>query len=253
MISLKELVTYCDSLLGAERYRDYCPNGLQVEGRSEVRRIVTGVSASQALIDAAVEDKTDLLLVHHGFFWKGEPAPVIGIKRRRLAALLKQDISLLAYHLPLDGHDQYGNNAQLARLFGFEVEGRFGGESGDGVGMFGRLPHAMTPEALGRQIELRLGRTPLHLSSGKHAMIERVAWCSGAAQNYIEAAQALDVQAFISGEVSEYTTHWVRETGIEYFAAGHHATERYGVHALGEHLAERFQLQHRFIDVDNPV
>lgn len=253
MISLKELVTYCDSLLAAERYRDYCPNGLQIEGRSQVRRIVTGVSASQALIDAAVAEGADLLLVHHGFFWKDEPAPVTGIKRRRLAALLKQDVSLLAYHLPLDGHAQYGNNAQLARLFGFEIEGRFGGEPDGGVGMYGRLSQPMTPEALGRQIELRLGRTPLHLGGGQHAMIERVAWCSGAAQSYIGAAQGLDVQAFISGEVSEYTTHWVRETGIEYFAAGHHATERYGVHALGEHLAERFQLEHQFIDIDNPV
>lgn len=253
MISLKKLVSYCDSLLTAERYRDYCPNGLQVEGRPEVRRIVSGVSASQALIDAAVQASADVLLVHHGFFWKGEPAPVTGIKRRRLSTLLRHDISLVAYHLPLDGHETYGNNAQLARLFGFEVEGRFGGETVDGVGMYGRLARPVSPQELGRHIELRLGRTPQHLTSGEQRSIERVAWCSGAAQSYIEAAHALGVQAFISGEVSEYTTHWARETGIEYYAAGHHATERYGVHALGEHLAEQFQIRHSFIDIDNPV
>lgn len=251
MVQLKELVRYCDELLQAEKFRDYAPNGLQVEGRADVGRIVTGVTASQALIDAAVAARADALVVHHGFFWKGESPVVSGVKRRRLRALLENEISLIAYHLPLDGHAVLGNNAQLAQVLGLSVAGRFG-RGGDELAMFGQLPRPMTAAELSAHIHSSIGREPLHIGSGAE-LITRVGWCSGAAQGYIEAASEMGVQAFISGEVSEQTTHFACESGVHYFAAGHHATERYGVQALGRSLAERFGVDHEYIDVSNPV
>ncbi len=249
MVQLAEVVKFCDQLLDVDAFHDYAPNGLQVEGAAQVGKIVSGVTASQALIEAAVESKADLLLVHHGFFWKGESARITGIKRRRIARLLAADMSLLAYHLPLDAHPDIGNNAQLARRLGLEVEGRFGR---DELGMVGRLPRAMTSAELVQHISARLGRQAIHLGEGDE-QIERVAWCTGAAQGYIEATPGLGVQAYISGEMSEQTTHFAREAGIHYVSAGHHATERYGVQALGELLARQFGLTHQFIDIDNPV
>lgn len=249
MVQLAELVKFCDQLLDVDAFHDYAPNGLQVEGAAQVGKIVSGVTASQALIEAAVESKADLLLVHHGFFWKGESARITGIKRRRIARLLAADMSLLAYHLPLDAHPDIGNNAQLARRLGLEVEGRFGR---DELGMVGRLPRVMTSAELVQHISARLGRQAIHLGEGGE-QIERVAWCTGAAQGYIEATPGLGVQAYISGEMSEQTTHFAREAGIHYVSAGHHATERYGVQALGELLARQFGLTHQFIDIDNPV
>lgn len=249
MVQLTELVKFCDQLLEVDAFQDYAPNGLQVEGAAQVGKIVSGVTASQALIEAAVASKADLLLVHHGFFWKGESARITGIKRRRIARLLAADINLLAYHLPLDAHPEIGNNAQLASRLGFDVEGRFGR---DQIAMYGRLPRVMSVAQLTEYISRRLGRQAIHLGDGE-AQIERVAWCTGAAQGYIEAAPALGVQAYISGEVSEQTTHFARESGIHYLSAGHHATERYGVQALGELLARQFNLSHCFIDIDNPV
>jgi dinuclear metal center YbgI/SA1388 family protein len=251
MVQLNDLVRYCDELLLAAKFSDYVPNGLQVEGRSQITTLVTGVTASQALIDAAVAANADALLVHHGFFWKGESAVVTGLKRRRLGALIENNISLIAYHLPLDAHSELGNNAQLARVLNLTVEGRFGRGS-DELAMYGALPHSMSVNEFTHYLGDRLGREPLHLA-GSGDEITRVAWCSGAAQGYIEAASALGVQAFISGEVSEQTTHIAHESGIHYFAAGHHATERYGVQALGDHLAQQFSLQHEFIDIANPV
>jgi dinuclear metal center YbgI/SA1388 family protein len=249
MVQLTELVKFCDELLDVAAFRDYAPNGLQVEGAAQVSRIVSGVTASQALIDAAVEQDADLLLVHHGFFWKGESPCITGIKRRRIARLLAADVSLLAYHLPLDAHEEVGNNAQLAARLGFEVEGRFGR---DRLGMYGRLPQTMSAAELSAHIGSVLGREVLHLGEGA-AQIDRIAWCTGAAQGYIEATPELGVQAYLSGEISEQTTHFVRESGVQYFSAGHHATERYGVQALGELLARQFNLSHRFIDIANPV
>ena len=251
MVQLYDLVRYCDELLLAAKFSDYAPNGLQVEGRTQIAKLVTGVTASQALIDAAVAARADALLVHHGFFWKGESPVVTGLKRHRLGALIENNISLIAYHLPLDAHPDLGNNAQLARVLGLTVEGRFG-RGGDELAMYGVLPHPMSVNELSHHLGVRLGREPLHLA-GSGDEIARVAWCSGAAQGYIEAASELGVQAFISGEVSEQTTHFAHESGIHYFAAGHHATERYGVQALGEHLAQQFSLQHEFIDIENPV
>lgn len=252
MVQLAELVKYCDELLDVKAYQDYCPNGLQVEGVAEVNKIVTGVTACQALIDAAIAERADLLLVHHGFFWKGEPASLTGMRRRRIGALIENNISLLAYHLPLDAHADVGNNAQLARRLNLEVEGRFGRNDRDQVGMYGRLPKAMDAQAFAQHVAKTLSREALHLA-GAGDQIERVAWCTGAAQGYIEAAADLGVQAFVSGEVSEQTTHFVRESGVHYYAAGHHATERYGVQALGQLLVKQFGITNVFIDIDNPV
>lgn len=250
-IALHHLVAEADRYLESSRAADYCPNGLQVEGRAEVRRIVSGVTASQALLDAAVADGADLVLVHHGYFWKNEPAVVVGMKRRRLATLLRHDISLLAYHLPLDTHPEVGNNVQLARRLGLVVEGPLEPGNPRSVGLVGTLPEALSPEAFAAQVATALGRVPLLVEGDRP--IRRVAWCTGAAQGYIDQAVAAGVDAYLTGEVSESTVHTAREMGISFLAAGHHATERYGVQALGDYLAGRFDLQHRFVDCDNPV
>jgi dinuclear metal center YbgI/SA1388 family protein len=252
MTSLQQLVDYCDDLLNAAAYQDYAPNGLQVEGNKVVRRMVSGVTASQALIDAAIELEADLLLVHHGYFWKGEPPAIVGIKQRRIKALLAHDISLLAYHLPLDGHAELGNNAQLGRVLGITPEGRFASGPDGGIAMWGTLGQALSPSALARQVGDCLGREPLLIEGGGRP-VRRIGWCSGGAQDYIEQAAALGLDAYISGEISEQTVHIARELGIHYLAAGHHATECYGVQALGDHLADHFALEYHFINIPNPV
>jgi len=252
LVELKQLVDYCDTLLQAAAFQDYCPNGLQVEGGAQVRRIVSGVTASQALIEAAAQRQADLLLVHHGFFWKGEDACVTGMKRRRLGALLGSDMSLLAYHLPLDAHPELGNNAQLARRLELVEQGRFGAGGGPELACFGALPAPLGVQALAERIHRALGREAQCIEAGPHP-IRSLGWCSGAAQSYLEEAARRGLDAFISGEISEPTVHIAREYGIHYFAAGHHATERYGVRALGEHLARQFAIEHTFVDIDNPV
>jgi len=252
MVLLQELVRYTNELLDIQSFRDYCPNGLQVQGENEVQTIISGVTGSQAFLEAAINAGANALLVHHGYFWSGEDPCIVGMKRQRLARLLGADVSLLAYHLPLDAHPEYGNNAQLGKLLGFEVAGSFGRAPGDSLGLHGTLPTPMSAEALSQHLRATLGRKPLHIP-GKADPIRTVAWCTGAAQSYIEQSVMVGADAFISGEISEQTVHVARELGIHYFSAGHHATERYGVQALGTHLAERFGLQHRFIDIDNPV
>lgn len=252
MITLKELVDYTDTLLSVEKFNDYCPNGLQVEGRPGVELLVSGVTASMDLVEAAIAAGADALLVHHGYFWKGEDPCITGIKRKRLQRLLATDTSLLAYHLPLDAHAGFGNNAQLARLLGFETTGTFGDDGGMQLGMHGVLQPALDGAALAVLIQHRLGRAPLHIP-GPQPLVKTLGWCTGAAQSYIEAAAGLGLDAFISGEISEQTVHVARECGIHYFAAGHHATERYGARALGEHLAGQLGIRHQFIDIDNPV
>lgn len=252
MVSLKELVEYTNGLLQADSYRDYCPNGLQVQGRQEVRAVVSGVTASLALLQAAAAAGADAVLVHHGYFWKGESPCVTGMKRARLRQLLLTDTSLLAWHLPLDGHPELGNNAQLAQVLGLTPTGSFGDDGGMQLAREGELVQACSAEALCEHITQCLGRQPEHID-GNAEIIRRVGWCTGAAQTYLEAAATRGLDAFISGEISEQTVHIAREYGIHYFAAGHHATERYGVQALGEHLATQFDLKHRFIDIDNPV
>ena len=250
--TLKQLVAFCNELLMPEKYRDYCPNGLQVEGRQEISKIISGVTASQALLDAAVERQADLVLVHHGYFWKGEPEPVTGIKKRRLKTLLSNDISLLAYHLPLDGHPELGNNTQLAERFDIEITGGLEPENPLSIGLTGRLVTSLSVEQFGAKISASMGREALHIAGGP-AQIKTVGWCSGAAQGYIDKAAALGLDAYISGEISEPTVHNARELGIHYFSAGHHATERYGVQALAERLVAEFDIEHEFVDIDNPV
>lgn len=251
-MNINELVKYCDQLLQVGSFRDYCPNGLQVEGRSRISRILTGVTASQALLDVAVEWQADLVLVHHGYFWKGESQVVTGIKQRRLKTLLQHDINLMAYHLPLDAHPTLGNNARLAELLGFKVEGPLEPGAVPAIGNMGRLEQGLSLQALEQRISHVLGRSPQVISGGSHD-IRTVAWCTGAAERMIEHALAQGVDAYVSGEISEPVVHIAREAGIHYIGAGHHATERYGVQALGEHLAEQFGLEHRFVDIDNPV
>ncbi len=252
MVTLQELVQYTDDLLHADRIKDYCPNGLQVEGKAEIQRIITGVTASRALLDAACDRQADAILVHHGYFWKNEDPRIVGIKRGRLAVLLKNDISLLAYHLPLDAHPEVGNNAQLALLLGIKVDGIMQSETQPVCGSYGHLRQAVPAADFKDLIDTSLQRDCIHVDAGPPS-ITTVGWCTGAGQGFIELAVAQGLDAYISGEISEPTAHVANEAGIHYFAAGHHATERYGIHALGRHLAEKFDLLHEFIDMDNPA
>jgi len=249
MMQRDDLARYLDQLLEVPRFRDYCPNGLQVEGRAGVLRLVTGVSASQALIEAAIGAGADALLVHHGYFWKSEDGRITGTRRRRIGLLLQHDISLFAYHLPLDAHPEHGNNAQLGALLGFTEKGRAGEQN---IVAHGCTAATQPLAALAAHIESRLGRAPTVIGDPAQR-IARIAWCTGGAQGYFEDAIALGVDAFITGEISEPQVHLARESGVAFIAAGHHATERFGVQALGVHLAARFGIEHRFIDVPNPV
>ncbi len=252
MVSRKDLLAYLDDLLEVAKFADYAPNGLQVEGRDRIERLVTGVTASQALLEAAINHNADAVLVHHGYFWKGENSCVTGMKRTRLKLLLGRDINLLAYHLPLDAHPTLGNNARLGEILGIGTAGRFGSGDLQGLGLWGAFGTALSPDAVADRIENALSRRPLHIPGGVKS-ITTVGWCTGAAQGMIEQAALEGLDAFISGEISEPTVHAARELGIHYFSAGHHATERWGVQALGEHLADHFGVEHRFVDIENPV
>jgi len=244
-----EMQRYLDTLLDVTRFKDYCPNGLQVEGRAAIRRVVCGVTASQALLDVAVERGADAVLVHHGYFWRGEDGRITGMRRKRLGTLLANDVSLFAYHLPLDAHPDFGNNARLGSLMGWLPDGRFGDQE---LGWSGCLPEPMPLMRLAQGLAARLGRDPLLLGDSQR-VVRRVGWCTGGAQGYFEQAIAAGVDCFVSGEASEPTTHLARESGVGYLAVGHHASERYGVQALGVHLAEVFGIEVEFVDVDNPV
>ncbi|MBV2236012.1 MAG: Nif3-like dinuclear metal center hexameric protein [Sterolibacterium sp.] len=245
-----ELARYLDDCLETARFRDYCPNGLQVEGRNNVRRIVCGVTASLALIEAAIAHQADALLVHHGWFWRGEDGRVTGFRKQRMARLLAHDINLFAYHLPLDAHPVLGNNAQWARRMAWQVDGRFGEQD---IGFLGTPAQpGQSAGALQDALAQTLGRRP-QLVGAAERPIQRLAWCSGGAQNYFEQAIAAGADCFVSGEISEQTFHLANETGIPYIAAGHHASERYGVQALGEHLHAEYGLDCRYVDIDNPV
>jgi dinuclear metal center YbgI/SA1388 family protein len=250
MIEPQGLSAYCDTLLETATFADYAPNGLQVEGDRPVRVLVSGVTACAALIEAARASGADALLVHHGWFWKGESPCLVGPRGRRARALMASGASLLAYHLPLDAHPLYGNNATLGRRLGI-VEAQ-ASTIGNGLVWTGRLDPPRAPSHWAEVVSERLGRRAILVDPGR-ALVERIAWCTGGGQGYLEAAADLGVDAFLSGEIAEQTTHLARELGIVYLAAGHHATERYGVQALGAHLAERFGLQHRFIEIDNPA
>jgi len=250
MVEVGELNEYCESLLGSQGFQDYCPNGLQVEGVRPVRRLMTGVTACQALLEAAAHWEADAVLVHHGYFWKGEAPALTGIKARRIRTLMRAGMSLFTYHLPLDVHPDLGNNRRLGDRLGIVTPQPV--EASDGLLWAGRLPRALLAAELAEHVAAVLGRAPTYVA-GHRRPVATVAWCTGAAQGWIERAANLGVDAFISGEISEQTAHQARELGLDYVAAGHHATERYGVQALGEHLAERFALLQCFVDIDNPA
>ncbi|USH03363.1 Nif3-like dinuclear metal center hexameric protein [Grimontia kaedaensis] len=233
--------------------KDYCPNGMQVEGNAEVKKIVTGVTASQALIDTAIEQGADALLVHHGYFWRGESEPLKGMKFKRIKALIENGINLYAYHLPLDVHPEVGNNAQLAKLLGIEQRGGLEDGNLNSVAVWGELPNALSAKEFSELLGMKLNREPLHIESGVAKSIKTVGWCTGGGQDFIDLAASKGMDAFVSGEISERTTYSARELGIHYFSAGHHATERYGVKALGEWLANEHGFEVSFIDIDNPV
>lgn len=246
---LRELEEYTGQLLVVERYRDHCPNGVQVEGKSEVTRIATGVTASLELIEQAEAWGADAILVHHGYFWKNEEASLRGVKRNRIARLLSRNISLLAYHLPLDSHELLGNNVQLAKRLGVTPTGRFGEQD---IGWIGTLSGECALAELALRLEQVTCRLPILVQGGK-GTVSRIAWCTGGAQNLFQQAIDLDVDVFITGEASEPCYHLAKESGVAFIAAGHHATERYGVQALGEHLSQKFGLEHRYFDLDNPI
>jgi len=244
-----ELGLYLKQLLAVDGFQDYCPNGLQVEGRRQIHKLATGVTASLALLEAALAWGADAVLVHHGFFWKSEALPITGWKYQRLRLLLSHDINLFAYHLPLDAHRELGNNAQLGACLGWVSDAYFGV---NGLGCLATLPAPITVAEIAEYVSQRLARQPLILGEAQ-STVRRVAWCTGAAQSLFGDAIEAGADLYLSGEVSESTTHLARETGVAYLAAGHHATERYGVQALGAHLAGVFKIEHRFMDMDNPV
>jgi len=253
-VALADLVAYLNQSLDISAFDDYGPNGLQVEGRPTVARLATGVTASQALVDAAIEWGADAILVHHGYFWRNEDSRIVGMKRRRIGALLGADVSLLGYHLPLDAHPTWGNNARLADLLELPTEGReaLPASAGAVVGNVVSLPQPIVAGEFVKRLEALTGRASLHVGDPE-AEVSRIAWCTGGAQGYIEAALAAGADLYLTGEVSEQTVHVAREEGMHFVAAGHHATERYGAQAVGEHVAEKFSLEHRFIDIDNPA
>ncbi len=248
-MELKQLVNYTRQFLQVEKFADYCPNGLQVEGKSQVAKIVTGVSASMDFLEAAKSAGADAVLVHHGYFWKNEEACIVGIKRNRIKFLLDNEMSLLAYHLPLDAHPELGNNAQLGKVLGMNVQAFSGNQ---GLVAQGSLSGMQTLGKFSEHLGAQLGRAPLVIGDLSRT-VKNIAWCTGGAQGYITDAIELGVDVFISGEISEQTVHLAMESGVAYIAAGHHATERYGIKALGEHLAGQFGLAHEFIDIHNPV
>ena len=301
---IQELDTYCSRLLGADQIKDYCPIGLQVENAGPIHRIVSGVTASEALIQAAIEREANAVLVHHGYFWRGEPESLVGMKFRRIKALIDNNIALLAYHLPLDTHAQYGNNAQLGQKLGLMTDGALAAGGTDNLFWYGHLIEPLSAVEFGEHIESVLGRKPVYAGPDQNfgrtsvgysvrpseeqpfeerhseeqpnikqpnikqpnikqpgtnhpgedsRLIRTVGWCTGGAQQFVTVAAERGLDAYISGEISEQTTHVARECGVHYFAAGHHATERYGVLALGEHLAEQFDVSHQFVDIDNPA
>lgn len=252
MTSTQQIINYLNEQLQPHLWKDYCPNGLQVSGSKNIQHLVTAVTASQEVLEAAVQAKAQAILVHHGYFWRGEDPCIYGIKKNRLLTLLKHDLNLIAYHLPLDGHAEWGNNVQLARLLDLRITGEFGYQCGPALALVGDLPSAMSGEEFAKYLQQKLNRAPLHLP-GNASKIKRIAWCTGAAQDLIEEAAHQGVDAYLTGEISERTVYIAKESGLHFFAAGHHATERYGVQALGQHLAEQFSLTHQYIESDNPI
>lgn len=253
MMLTKDLENYLTQLLAPEKIKDFAPNGLQVQGSENITKIVTGVTASQALIDRAIDERADAILVHHGYFWKNESYVIRGMKHKRIKSLLINDINLFAYHLPLDIHPTLGNNAQLAKMFTIEQVSPLDVGNPLSVAMQGSFNGTISGEKFATQLTEKLNRECLHIAAPSHKPIKTIAWCSGGGQGYIEMAAEQGIDAFLTGEVSEQTTHIANEMDIHFFAAGHHATERYGVKALGEHIAKMHNVEVLFIDIDNPV
>lgn len=252
MILRDDLTRYLQHYLDCDSFSDYAPNGLQIEGRKAIKRICTAVTASQSAIDEAVALQADALLVHHGYFWRGEQAVITGVKRNRISQIIKKDINLYAYHLPLDCHPLLGNNACFAKLLGVEQVEMHMASKTPNLLWSGTLTKPLNANELSAFVSQQLKREPIHIS-GTDRPISRIAWCSGAAQDFIEEAYQLGVDAYLSGEISERTYYQAQELGIHYFACGHHASERGGIEALGSHLSNEFDLHHQFIDSENPV
>ncbi|WP_352258118.1 Nif3-like dinuclear metal center hexameric protein [Psychrobacter sp. TB55-MNA-CIBAN-0194] len=260
-MTAEALTQFCDDYLSANAFKDYAPNGLQVDGGRPIQRIVTGVTACEALIDAAIADGADAIMVHHGYFWKGEPATITGMKGRRIRKLMQHGISMIGYHLPLDAHPIVGNNAMLAEILDLTITGALYPAESHPVGNITTCVPQSTDDLIAK-ITQALGRTPLHIAAEYHEnsssetsnrLIERIGICTGGAQDMIEQAALMGCDAFISGEISERTTHIARELGIDYFACGHHATERGGIQALGKVVSQEFGVPVTFIDIDNPA
>jgi len=255
-VSLTDLQQWLNTTLRPEQFRDYCPNGLQVEGKPTIRRVLTGVTASQALLEAAIARGADAVLVHHGWFWKNEDPRIRGPKRRRLALALAHELNLLAHHLPLDAHPEFGNNAQLGARLGLTVERLADGSpatcGSDGLVWLGQCAPDTRLGALTEHVSQRLHRPPLMVGDPQR-LVRRVAWCTGGAQGFMQAAVDAGVDVYLTGEASEQNFHLAQETGVGFIAAGHHATERYGVQALGEAVARQFGIQVEFLDLENPI
>lgn len=252
MASLKEIVQWCDQTLKSHEFKDYAPNGLQIEGRPEVKKILCTVTASQDAIDAAIAQQADLLLVHHGYFWKGEAYPITGMRGKRIKALIQNDISLVGYHLPLDSHPVLGNNAAIAEILTLEKIEALDPSERNPIGNIGYLKNPMQPEDFKHYLTEKLGFETIHLNAEK-SIIQKVGFCTGAAQDFITKAADMDCDAFISGEVSERTFYEAKELDVHYFSCGHHATERYGVQRLAKAISEQFNIEYSYFELNNPI
>ena len=252
MATLADIIQWCDSTLKSHEFKDYAPNGLQIEGKTEVNKIVCAVTASQTAIDAAIAQGADLLLVHHGYFWKGEAYPITGMRGKRIKSLIQHDISLVGYHLPLDSHPTLGNNAAISDLLELQNIEALDPTERHPIGNIGYLKSAMSPEAFKAFVSERLGFDAIHLPSDK-STIQKVGFCTGGAQDYISKAALQNCDAYISGEVSERTFYEAAELGVHYYACGHHATEKYGVQRLAKAISEQFNIEYSYFELNNPI
>ncbi len=252
MAALQEILQWCNDTLKTPEFKDYAPNGLQIEGKTEVKKILCAVTASQDAINAAIAQQADLLLVHHGYFWKGEPYPITGMRGKRIKTLIQNDISLVAYHLPLDSHPTLGNNAAIADILELEIFEALDASERHPIGNIGYLKQALSPDAFKEMLTERLGFETIHLPANK-ASIQKVGFCTGAAQDFISKAAEQNCDAYISGEVSERTYYEAKELDVHYYACGHHATERYGVQRLGQAISEQFNLEYSYFELNNPI
>jgi len=252
MAELQNILQWCEQTLKVAEFKDYAPNGLQIEGKAKIQKILCAVTASQQAIDAAIAQQADLLLVHHGYFWKGEPYPITGMRGKRIKSLIQHDISLLAYHLPLDAHPVLGNNAIIAELIGLQNIEALDPAERNPIGNIGYLPQALSPEAFKDLLSEKLGFDTIHLAADKTS-IQKIGFCTGAAQDFIGKAAAQNCDAYISGEVSERTYYEAQELNVHYYACGHHATERYGVQQLGKAICQQFGIEYSYFELNNPI